>query len=100
MLAREQIIWVDDVTRYGESRVYLFGLSRTTHSLRVKVHHSGDSKTVPAIRKAYQTLVDSGLALPVGVQVVGRPYTDEMVLRVMRELEGLSEFDGQDFTWA
>ena len=26
--------------------------------------------------------------LPVGIQVVGRPYTEELVLRLMTELDG------------
>ena len=46
-----------------------------------------DASVEIPIRRAYQRTVETGVAFPVGVQLVGRPYSEELVLRVMRELE-------------
>ena len=34
-----------------------------------KVHNAGDKQTLKPMRKAYEAVVDTGLALPIGVQV-------------------------------
>jgi Asp-tRNA(Asn)/Glu-tRNA(Gln) amidotransferase A subunit family amidase len=41
----------------------------------------------PPIRHAYAQAIDANTPFPIGVQLVGRPYTEEVVTRGMRELE-------------
>ncbi|CAK0802372.1 unnamed protein product [Prorocentrum cordatum] len=41
----------------------------------------------PPIRRAYAQAIEANAPFPIGVQLVGRPYTEELVVRGMRELE-------------
>ena len=45
----------------------------------------------PVSRAAAETMKDSA-GLPAGVQVVALPHSDELALRVMKELESLTQF--------
>lgn len=77
------------------------------------VRHASDKQTLRPLRRAYEAVTATNLALPIGVQVMAKPYADEVVLRVMGEIECGSEFTkqqpaagsraspkvAQDFTW-
>lgn len=41
----------------------------------------------PPIRHAYVQAIEANVPFPIGVQLVGRPYAEEVVVRGMRELE-------------
>ena len=44
-------------------------------------------------------MLKSKLKLPIGVQVMGKPYTEELVLRVLGVIEKRSEFNDAPFTF-
>lgn len=46
-----------------------------------------DANVEVSARKAYARTIATGVAFPVGVQVVARPLEEELVLRVLREIE-------------
>lgn len=90
-------------------------LDKTNDDWWANVHHANDRQTLRPLRRAYEAVTASNLALPVGVQVMAKPYADEVVLRVMGEIERGSEFTkqqpatgnrvspnqgAQGFTWA
>ena len=64
------------------------------------VHKAGDTVTLGPLRKAYEAVIEAGLALPVGVQVMGKPMNEELVLRAMAILESKSVFADMPFTFA
>jgi Asp-tRNA(Asn)/Glu-tRNA(Gln) amidotransferase A subunit family amidase len=59
------------------------------------VRHANDKQTLRPLRRAYEAVTATNLALPIGVQVMAKPYADEVVLRVMGEIERGSEFTNQ-----